>query len=103
MVRDIKNASEFQQLIASDHKVVVHFQKPLAEPCQRFNPKLDAFSKDHQDIEFVTVDIELLPEVARREGIEAIPTVKAYQRNKVVHGHVGGAIDDLEYLIGRFD
>ncbi|KAK3820669.1 MAG: thioredoxin-like protein [Linnemannia elongata] len=103
MVRDIKSTTEFQTLIASGHKVVVHFQKSLAEPCLRFAPKFEAFSHDHEDIDFVAVDIELLPEVAKGAGIEAIPTVMGYEGTRVVHWHVGGAVDDLEYLIGRFD
>ncbi|KAF9142229.1 Cytoplasmic thioredoxin isoenzyme 2 [Linnemannia schmuckeri] len=103
MVRDIKSTAEFQHLIASGRKVVVHFQKPLAEPCRRFVPKFDAFSQDHPETDFVAVDIELLPEVARIAEIEAIPTVKAYQSNRVVHWHVGGGVDDLQYLVGRFD
>ncbi|KAG0282883.1 Cytoplasmic thioredoxin isoenzyme 2 [Linnemannia gamsii] len=94
MVRDIKCASELWQLITSGRKVVVHFLKPHAEPCQRFTPKFDAFSKDHEEIEFVAVDIELLPDVARGVEIEAIPTVKGFH---------GGAMDDLEYLVERFD
>ncbi|KAF9293873.1 hypothetical protein BGZ88_004788 [Linnemannia elongata] len=103
MVRDIKSTTEFQTLIASGRKVVVHFQKSLAEPCLRFVPKFEVFSQDHEGIEFVAVDIDLLPEVARGAGIEAIPTVMAYEGKRVVHWHVGGAVDDLQYLIERFD
>ncbi|KAF9081534.1 hypothetical protein BGX29_008849 [Mortierella sp. GBA35] len=103
MVRDIKSTAEFNTLIGSGKKVIVHFQKTSAEPCKRFIPNFDAFSQSHQEIDFVNVDIDQLPDVARWAGIEAIPTVKAYSNSQTVHWHVGGGLDDLQYLVGRFD
>ncbi|KAF9436063.1 Cytoplasmic thioredoxin isoenzyme 2 [Entomortierella beljakovae] len=97
MVKDITSTEEFNNLIASDKKVIVEFQAVCS--CKAIAPKFEAFSKEFTDIEFVKVDIDDLLDVSANAGLRATPTFIAYHNGAKFEEVLGADINKLKALV----
>ena len=71
--------SNLENIIKSDKPVLAEFWAPWCTYCRRINPALDKIADSRDDVLVVKVNIDEVPELARQEQIEVIPTLVVYK------------------------
>lgn len=64
--------NDFESLIRD--KAVVDFYATWCGPCKMFSPVFEDVEKEH-DFNFIKIDVDKYPEIARKYGVMSIPTV----------------------------
>jgi thioredoxin 1 len=84
------NDSNFSQLVLnSDVPVLVDFYADWCGPCRMLAPLLEELAKETSDAKIVKVNVDHAPQLARRYGIQSIPSLKVFDGGEVVDEHVG--------------
>ena len=73
------NAKQYEELVLGGKPVLVDFWAPWCTYCRRINPALDKIADSREDVLVVKVNIDEVPELARQEQIEVIPTLVVYK------------------------
>ena len=73
------NAKQYEELVLGSKPVLVDFWAPWCTYCRRINPALDKIADSREDVLVVKVNIDEVPELARQEQIEVIPTLVVYK------------------------
>lgn len=76
-MKAIQSREQFgAEVIPSKLPVVVKFWAPWCAPCLALAPKLDALAVEYAGrAEFVSINSEAVPEVARQFHVRSLPTV----------------------------
>jgi thioredoxin 1 len=92
------NLSDFQQTLnRSDNPVIVDLWAPWCAPCRTTKPILEKLADEYAGrVEFLAVNADESPEVARHYGVFAIPTVLSFQSGQLIN-RVTGAQDEANY------
>ena len=95
----IHSVEEFDTIIKAG-KVLVDFFANWCGPCKMLAPVLEEVS-EQVDSKIVKVDVDELPELARRYGIFSIPTLLLFENGQLVRKQSGYLnADDLIDFIG---
>lgn len=100
-------AENFNRLVLENsHKgpVLVHFWTPKAGPCFILMPRLVKLATEYGGkFLLVMLNADDLPELARRCGVNSVPTVKFFWRGEVAHT-IHGADPDSSFreILDRF-
>ena len=73
------NAKQYEELVLGSKPLLVDFWAPWCTYCRRINPALDKIADSREDVLVVKVNIDEVPELARQEQIEVIPTLVVYK------------------------
>lgn len=84
----IKSVEEFEQTIETG-KVLVDFFATWCGPCRMLSPVLEELSEEVNDVTIIKVDVDELPELARRYAIMSIPTIFYFVDGQIVNKTVG--------------
>lgn len=101
------SAENFNRLVLENsHKgpVLVHFWTPKAGPCFILMPRLVKLAAEYGGkFLLVMLNADELPELARRFGVNSVPTVKFFWRGEVAHT-IHGADPDSSFrqVLDRF-
>jgi putative thioredoxin len=101
------SAENFNRLVLENsHKgpVLVHFWTPKAGPCFILMPRLVKLAGEYGGkFLLVMLNADELPELARRFGVNSVPTVKFFWRGEVAHA-IHGADPDSHFreVLDRF-
>jgi putative thioredoxin len=101
------SAENFNRLVLENsHKgpVLVHFWTPKAGPCFILMPRLVKLAGEYGGkFLLVMLNADELPELARRFGVNSVPTVKFFWRGEVAHT-IHGADPDSSFraVLDRF-
>lgn len=89
----VKNSFEFDELI-KEGKVLVDFFATWCGPCRMIAPILEDISESRDDVAIIKVDVDELPDIARRFKILSIPTLILFENGKDVAKTMGYQDED---------
>ena len=93
-VQVVESADEYRGAVEKeDETVVSYITASWCGPCKMIAPVYEALSETHDDMTFLKVDVDELPEVAGSEGVEAVPTFVFYKHGMRL-GQMSGADKD---------
>jgi thioredoxin 1 len=84
------NESNFRELVLeSKVPVLVDFYADWCGPCRLLTPVLEEMARENTDAKIVKINVDHSPELAARYRVNAIPSLKVFDKGKVVDEHVG--------------
>lgn len=90
-VTDITTQEEIEKYVStSPSLLVVHFWAPWSDPCKQMNDVFVELAAEYENVRFLKVEAESLPEVSLKYDIVAVPTV-IFIKGKEVVDRVNGA------------
>ncbi|KAK2990784.1 hypothetical protein RJ640_012685 [Escallonia rubra] len=91
----------FEASKESSKLLVIDFTATWCGPCRYMEPALNVFADTYTDVEFIKIDVDELPDVAREFRVEAMPTFLLIKRGKEVDRIVGAKKDELQKKIEK--
>ncbi|KAG4992520.1 hypothetical protein AAZX31_09G220400 [Glycine max] len=91
----------FNELKETNKLVVIDFSASWCGPCKFIEPAIHAMSEKFTDVDFVKIDVDELPDVAKEFNVEAMPTFVLCKKGKEVDKVVGAKKDELEKKIEK--
>ena len=89
-MREIKNISDYRNLVHSDKPILIDFYADWCGPCQAQLPILEKFAANNEGtIEVAKVNVDHNSDLAQQYGVRSIPALFFIQDNKVVERFVG--------------
>ncbi len=84
-------ATNFEEL-AGEGVALVDFWADWCGPCHRFSPVFEGVAEKHGDdgVTFGKIDIDAEPELARRFGVQSIPTLMVVRDGVILYQQPGG-------------
>lgn len=86
---EITSANFDEKVLSSEKPVVLDFWATWCGPCSMMSPVVEAASEKHPELAFGTVDTDAQPELSRRFGVTAIPTIVVMKGGRAVKGSQG--------------
>lgn len=77
------NTAEFDALLADGKTILVDFFATWCGPCKMLAPVLEQVAPDYPEVEFVKIDVDNDPDLARRYGVNVIPTLFVIKNGEV--------------------
>lgn len=97
----------FSKTVEDSDVLFIDFWADWCGPCVRFAPVYDAASDKHSDITFAKLDTEAEQEIAAALEIQAIPTLMAFKKGKLIYRDAGAMngsqFDQLIEKVKEFD
>ncbi|KAK3038592.1 hypothetical protein RJ639_027255 [Escallonia herrerae] len=93
--------THFEASKESSKLLVIDFTAMWCGPCKYMEPALNLFADAYTDVEFIKIDVDELPDVAREFRVEAMPTFLLIKRGKEVDRVVGAKKDELQKKIEK--
>ena len=90
------NQAQFElEIVQTNRPIVVDFHATWCGPCKRLSPVLDELAGPlTNQINFLKVDVDQCPELARRFVVEGVPTIVFLRNGKEVDRQVGFSSKD---------
>lgn len=88
MIEHVENEVRFEELIKGE-RVLVDFFATWCGPCKMLSPVIEQVANEHPELVVVKVDVDELPSIAGKYGIQAIPTLFLMKGGKVVANQMG--------------
>lgn len=82
MLIHLENANEFEKEVQGE-LVLVDFYADWCGPCQMLAPELEALEQE-TGIKIVKINVDNIPEVARKFRIMSIPTLMLFKNGELV-------------------
>ncbi|XP_008939862.1 PREDICTED: glutaredoxin-3, partial [Merops nubicus] len=83
--------------------VVVHFWAPWAPQCAQMNEVMAALAKEHEQVTFVKLEAEAVPEVSEKYGISSVPTFLFFKNSQQVDRLDGAHAPELTRKVQRHE
>ena len=90
MILHVNDEKQFDEAL-KEGKVFVDFFATWCGPCSMLAPVIEDMDRNGEfgDIKVVKVDVDELPEVAGRFGVQSIPTLLLFQDGKIINSALG--------------
>ncbi|XP_043701890.1 TPR repeat-containing thioredoxin TTL1-like [Telopea speciosissima] len=83
-VEKVLGLDQFRSEISSPSVSVVYFKAASNKQCEQISPFVDTLCHRYPSVNFVKVDVEESPEVAKAENVRIVPTFKIYKKGSRV-------------------
>ena len=83
------NKNNFDEIKASEKKVLLDFYADWCGPCRMVSPIVDEIANERDDVIVGKVNVDEEPELAAAFGIFSIPSLIVLQDGKVVNQSAG--------------
>lgn len=101
-VEDISSSDRLREAISLPGVSVVQFNTKWSDKCRQMASYVDQLCKLHPSVNFLKVDVEENPYLAKAEGVSFVPTFKIYKNGFKVKDIVGPTHQALETTISHF-
>ncbi|XP_031495117.1 TPR repeat-containing thioredoxin TTL1-like isoform X1 [Nymphaea colorata] len=101
-VEEISDTDQFRAAISSPGVSVVHFKGRSNEQCKLISPFVDTLCARFPSVNFLMVDVDESPAVARSENVRVIPTFKIYKNGSRVKEMICPSQHILEYSVRHY-
>lgn len=88
MIKHVHTLEEFDKEIANG-KTVVDFFATWCGPCKMLSPVIEQLSGEMPDLSIVKVDVDEIPDVAKRYNVFSIPTLIVFLNGEAVRQEAG--------------
>ncbi len=85
----VTTANFEERVLKSDKPVLVDFFAERCGPCKQLTPLLEEFSDEHPEVRVVKVDVDNDPELTKRYGVRAMPTLLVFRGGQITSRSVG--------------
>nr|XP_043625350.1 thioredoxin H2-like [Erigeron canadensis] len=93
--------TQFQSSTTSDKLMVIDFSAAWCGPCKFIEPAVHDLAVEFSDVDFVKIDIDELPDVAKDFEVQAMPTFVLVKKGKERERIVGVKTDELHRMIEK--
>ncbi|KAF5779617.1 putative monodehydroascorbate reductase (NADH) [Helianthus annuus] len=93
--------TQFQNSKTSNKLMVIDFSAAWCGPCKFIEPAVHDLAVEFTDVDFIKIDIDELPDVAKDFDVQAMPTFVLLKKGKERDRLVGVKKDELHRLIEK--
>ncbi|RCV25259.1 hypothetical protein SEVIR_5G150900v4 [Setaria viridis] len=101
-VEAITGMEQFQMATSLPGVSVVHFMTPSNQQCCKISPFVNTLCTRYPSVNFLKVDVNESPAVARAENVRTIPTFKIYKNGMRVKEMICPSQQLLEYSVRHY-
>lgn len=83
----------WNSLLAEHKRIIVQFSATWCGPCKRISPYFEKLSSEFDTLKFIKIDVDECGVIAKRYGVDAMPTFIAFVDGKKVD-HIRGAHEE---------
>ncbi|XP_074592855.1 TPR repeat-containing thioredoxin TTL1-like [Curcuma longa] len=83
-VEEVTNVEQYQAAVSLPGSSVAYFMTSLNSQCTQLSSFVDAMCSRHPSTNFIKVDINRSPAVAKAENVRIVPTFKIYKNGRTV-------------------
>jgi thioredoxin-like negative regulator of GroEL len=87
-----------QAIVAENDKVMVQYGASWCGNCRIMKPKFKKLAADNENVAFVYVDAEKMPESRKMATVDNLPTFAAFSNGKLVNQVQTNQADSLKTL-----
>ena len=99
--RKVNSEEDFASLLneSNEHPVIVKFSADFCAPCKLMDPIVDELARSFRGkVQFADLDIEVLDDLAIKQGVSSIPAFHVIRGGKTVEKLVGANSEKLRDL-----
>ncbi|XP_010279112.1 PREDICTED: TPR repeat-containing thioredoxin TTL1-like [Nelumbo nucifera] len=101
-VEEVSGLDQFRAAISSPGVSVVHFKAPSNQQCEQISPFFDTLCHQYPSMNFLKVDVNESPAVAKAESVRIVPTFKIYKNGSRVKEMICPSHQVLEYSVRHY-
>ncbi|CAH6720453.1 thioredoxin-1 [[Candida] jaroonii] len=94
-VQEIESVDQYRKLIANEGLTFIDFYATWCGPCKAIEPIINKLSEKVPEISFARVDVDQQTEIAKINGISAMPTLILYKDGGPLDGVIGADIKKI--------
>ncbi|KAF8391236.1 hypothetical protein HHK36_023538 [Tetracentron sinense] len=101
-VEEVSGLDQFKAAISSPGVSLVHFKAISNPQCEQISPFVNTLCVRYPSVNFLKVDVEESPAVAKAENIRIVPTFKIYKNGGRVKEMICPSHQVLEYSVRHY-
>eukprot|EP00250_Pteridium_aquilinum_P021272 c25078_g1_i1 orf=621-3401(+) len=101
-MEEVSDKDQFREAVTFPGLVVVQFIARWNDRCREILPFMEVLCKRYPAVNFIKVDVEENPYLAKKESVNSVPTFKLYKNGTKMKEMLGPSQQALEYAVQQF-